>query len=30
MVDALSRRPDYALGVEQPKTNILIKDRNEI
>jgi hypothetical protein len=30
MADALSRRPDYALGVEQPKTNILIEDGNEI
>jgi hypothetical protein len=30
MADALSRQPDYALGVEQPKTNILIEDGNEI
>lgn len=30
MADALSRRPDYAIGMEQPKTNILVEDGNEI
>jgi hypothetical protein len=25
MADALSRRPDYAIGIEPPKTNLLIE-----
>jgi hypothetical protein len=28
--DALSRRPDYSIGIEQPKTNILRKDSDGI
>jgi transposase InsO family protein len=30
MADALSRRPDYAIGMEQPKTNILIEDKGKL
>ena len=30
IADALSRRQDYAIGLEQPKTNILIEDKDGI
>jgi hypothetical protein len=30
IADALSRRPDYAIGLEQPKTNILKEDKDGI
>ena len=30
IADALSRRPDYAIGLEQPRTNILVKDDDGI
>lgn len=30
IADALSRRPDYAIGLEQPKTNILREDEDGI
>jgi hypothetical protein len=30
IADALSRRPDYAIGLEQPKTNILKEDEDGI
>jgi hypothetical protein len=30
MTDALSRRPDYSIGIEQPRTNILQQDSDRI
>lgn len=30
MADTLSRRLDYAIGIEQPRTNILVKEKDGI
>ena len=30
MADALSKRTNYAIGMEQPKTNILVEDKDGI